>query len=100
MNTRTSPRRSLLPLAFTLLVSPFAVAFPAAPAGAATFTILHTNDFHGQLELSGSNPGASRVAAVVNGVRNAVGDGWWVFLGRAEGLAGRALGGPGAAVTR
>ncbi|MCK7520511.1 MAG: hypothetical protein MZV64_23870 [Ignavibacteriales bacterium] len=23
----------------------------------ATFTILHTNDFHGQLELSGSNPG-------------------------------------------
>lgn len=27
-------------------------------------------------------------------------DGWWVFLGRAEGMAGRALGGPTTAVTR
>jgi 2',3'-cyclic-nucleotide 2'-phosphodiesterase (5'-nucleotidase family) len=25
-----------------------------------SFTILHTNDFHGNLELSGSNPGAAR----------------------------------------
>lgn len=33
------------------------------------FTILHTNDFHGQLEASGSNPGMARVATVVNGVR-------------------------------
>jgi 2',3'-cyclic-nucleotide 2'-phosphodiesterase (5'-nucleotidase family) len=38
-----------------------------------TFTILHTNDFHGQLEASGSNPGMARVAAVVNDVRTAVG---------------------------
>ena len=29
----------------------------AAPAVPVTFTILHTNDFHGQLEASGSNPG-------------------------------------------
>ena len=29
----------------------------AAPADPVTFTILHTNDFHGQLEPSGSNPG-------------------------------------------
>ena len=27
-------------------------------------------------------------------------DGWWVFLGRAEGMSGRTLGGPVAAVTR
>jgi 2',3'-cyclic-nucleotide 2'-phosphodiesterase / 3'-nucleotidase / 5'-nucleotidase len=45
----------------------------AAPAVPVTFTILHTNDFHGQLEASGSNPGAARVATVINGVRTAVG---------------------------
>jgi 2',3'-cyclic-nucleotide 2'-phosphodiesterase (5'-nucleotidase family) len=46
----------------------------SAPTGAQTsFTILHTNDFQGQLELAGSNPGAARVAAVINGVRTAVG---------------------------
>jgi len=38
-----------------------------------TFTILHTNDFHGQLVASGSNPGMARVAQVVNDVRTAVG---------------------------
>ena len=38
-----------------------------------TFTILHTNDFHGQLEPSGSNPGSPRVAQVVNDIRTAVG---------------------------
>ncbi len=45
----------------------------AAPAVPVTFTILHTNDFHGQLEASGSNPGHARVATVVNDVRTAVG---------------------------
>lgn len=35
------------------------------------FTILHTNDFHGNLELSGSNPGAARVAYVINQIRAA-----------------------------
>lgn len=39
-----------------------------------TFTILHTNDFHGQLEPSGSNPGMARVATYVNSVRTALGD--------------------------
>jgi 5'-nucleotidase/UDP-sugar diphosphatase len=37
------------------------------------FTILHTNDFHGQLVGSGSNPGSARVAQVVDDVRTAVG---------------------------
>jgi len=46
----------------------------AAPAAPVTFTILHTNDFHGQLEPSGSNPGIARVANKVNSVRSAVGD--------------------------
>ena len=44
-----------------------------------TFTILHTNDFHGQLEASNSdptkasNPGMARVANVVNTIRTAKG---------------------------
>ena len=38
-----------------------------------SFTILHTNDFHGQLEPAGSNPGLARVATTVNNVRAAVG---------------------------
>ncbi len=45
----------------------------ALPANPVTFTILHTNDFHGQLEPSGSNPGSARVANYVNTVRAAVG---------------------------
>jgi 5'-nucleotidase / UDP-sugar diphosphatase len=49
-------------------------ASPQAPDAAVSFTILHTNDFHGQLQASGSNPGLARVAAVVNGVRTAVGE--------------------------
>ena len=45
----------------------------AVAAAAPTFTILDTNDFHGQLQASGSNPGLARVAAVVNGIRGEVG---------------------------
>ncbi|MFN8630349.1 MAG: metallophosphoesterase [Chloroflexota bacterium] len=45
----------------------------AAVAGPASFTILHTNDFHGQLQASGSNPGLARVAAVVNSIKASVG---------------------------
>ena len=44
-----------------------------APASPVTFSILHTNDFHGQLEASGSNPGMARTAAVINGVRTSMG---------------------------
>ena len=50
-----------------------AAAGPALAASPISFTILHTNDVHGQLEASGSNPGMARVAAVVNGVRASVG---------------------------
>ncbi len=50
----------------------------AAPSDI-SFTILHTNDFHGQLEevyatpATSSNPGMARVATIVNDVRTAVG---------------------------
>lgn len=37
---------------------------------------------------------------VRNRATNTIGDGWWVFLGRAEGMLGRPFGGPTAAVTR
>jgi 5'-nucleotidase/UDP-sugar diphosphatase len=45
----------------------------AAPIVPIAFTILHTNDFHGQLEASGSNPGMARTADVINDVRTALG---------------------------
>jgi 5'-nucleotidase / UDP-sugar diphosphatase len=51
----------------------------AAPPTNVTFTILHTNDFHGQLEevyatpATSSNPGMARVATIVNNVRTEVG---------------------------
>ncbi|OIO90390.1 MAG: hypothetical protein AUK03_13055, partial [Anaerolineae bacterium CG2_30_64_16] len=41
-------------------------------AGQNTVTLLHINDFHGNLEPAGSNPGMARVAAVVNDVKAAV----------------------------
>ncbi|GEM_PF-1277893 len=46
--------------------------FQTAPKGKFV-TILHTNDFHGNLEASGSNPGIARVAQVVKDVRADVG---------------------------
>ncbi len=62
---------AVLALAASVAVPPGGVA--AQAAGQASFTILDTNDFHGQLQASGSNPGLARVAAVVNGVRDEVG---------------------------
>jgi uncharacterized repeat protein (TIGR01451 family) len=46
---------------------------PLAPSAVVTITLLHTNDFHGQLEASGSIPGITRTAYVINQVRSAVG---------------------------
>lgn len=63
-----------LPMSVYAGVMPSKLAAPSVPV---TFTILHTNDFHGQLEWksggSSSNPGSARLAAVVNGVRTSVG---------------------------
>jgi 5'-nucleotidase / UDP-sugar diphosphatase len=69
-------RMRALPVAVAVVLLAGVAAAPASavdPAPARTFTILHTNDFHGQLEPSGSNPGAARVANTVNTVRTAVG---------------------------
>lgn len=44
------------------------------PANLATVTLMHTNDFHGNLELSGSNPGIARLATKIKQVRNEVND--------------------------
>jgi 2',3'-cyclic-nucleotide 2'-phosphodiesterase (5'-nucleotidase family) len=56
-----------------LLVAPAVPVATAAPPSPVTFTILHTNDFHGQLEASGSNPGMARTAYVINQVRGSAG---------------------------
>jgi 2',3'-cyclic-nucleotide 2'-phosphodiesterase (5'-nucleotidase family) len=50
-----------------------AASQPLAPSAVVSITILHTNDFHGQLEASGSNPGYARDVAVINQVRAEVG---------------------------
>ncbi len=42
-----------------------AYLFPITLPNVDSFAILHTNDFHGQLEPSGSNPGIARVASVI-----------------------------------
>jgi 2',3'-cyclic-nucleotide 2'-phosphodiesterase (5'-nucleotidase family) len=61
---------------FSLFSSAAMAAPSAAPSAPVTFTILHTNDFHGQLEASNadptkaSNPGMARLAAVINSVRS------------------------------
>ncbi len=63
----------------------------AAPSDVATVTILHINDFHGNLEPAGSNPGMARVAAVVNGVKAAVGADNVALLDAGDALQGTLL---------
>jgi 2',3'-cyclic-nucleotide 2'-phosphodiesterase (5'-nucleotidase family) len=70
---RTKLLHLVVILALALSLVPVSLPARAAPSVPVTFTILHTNDFHGQLEPSGSNPGMARVATVVNNVRAAVG---------------------------
>lgn len=77
-STGASRRRGSSIVVVLTVAALFALGQAAAPpdAGAqapVTFTILHTNDFHGNLELSGSNPGAARVAQKIAEVRAAVG---------------------------
>ena len=67
----------VLVVLFSMLSSAALAAPAAAPTVPVTFTVLHTNDFHGNLEQnsggSSSNPGMARVAKVINDVRTAVG---------------------------
>ncbi len=55
------------------------------------FTILHTNDFHGQLQASGSNPGLARVATFVNGVRASLGAGNVLLVDAGDEMQGSLL---------
>ncbi|MBI5952182.1 MAG: bifunctional metallophosphatase/5'-nucleotidase [Chloroflexi bacterium] len=73
MNLKIASRVVSIFVTLALLLSLFPLTAAAAPAVPVTFTILHTNDFHGQLEASGSNPGMARVAQVVNTIRGSVG---------------------------
>src|SRR5512138_2342034 len=81
MNFNKVTRAMTVLVALALLLSTFTVSGQAAPASLptvpVTFTILHTNDFHGNLEQnsggSTSNPGMARAAKVINDVRAAVG---------------------------
>jgi 5'-nucleotidase / UDP-sugar diphosphatase len=75
--SRNLHRVFVVTLALTLVLSSFSLALadvqskPLAAPNAVTATILHTNDFHGNLELAGSNPGAARVANKIEEVRAA-----------------------------
>ncbi len=60
----------ILCLAIPLVSVGTASASPNHLTAPVSFTILHTNDFHGQLEPNGSNPGMARVAYFVNTVRS------------------------------
>jgi 2',3'-cyclic-nucleotide 2'-phosphodiesterase (5'-nucleotidase family) len=73
------------------LVVPASLPSQAAPPVPVTFTILHTNDFHGQLEPSGSNPGLARVANTVNNVRTAVGAGNVLLVDAGDEMQGSLL---------
>lgn len=75
-DSSTSTRRTTLVLAALagLAVPVIATAGPVAAADPINFTVMHTNDFHGNLEPSGSNPGAARVAQRIVDVRAAVGE--------------------------
>jgi 2',3'-cyclic-nucleotide 2'-phosphodiesterase (5'-nucleotidase family) len=84
--------RPILVLAsVALLASAVAAPASAAPPAAVTFTVLHTNDFHGQLESSGSNPGSARVATIVNDVRTAVGTANTVLVDAGDEMQGSLL---------
>jgi 2',3'-cyclic-nucleotide 2'-phosphodiesterase (5'-nucleotidase family) len=67
------------------------LAVPAAAPAQVSFTVLHTNDFHGQLEPAGANPGAARVAAVINGVRTTVGAGNVLLVDAGDAMQGSLL---------
>lgn len=70
------PFRSLLVLLLMALLVPTGAIFartPISPAATVKITILHTNDFHGNLQASGSNPGMARTAQVIATERAAAG---------------------------
>jgi 5'-nucleotidase/UDP-sugar diphosphatase len=83
MSTNKSRRAVTVLLTLAILFSMFSSAVMAAPSAVpsipVTFTILHTNDFHGQLEPANadpnkiSTPGMARTANVIDKIRTAKG---------------------------
>lgn len=57
---------------FTFVI-PAGMVKPVLAAPNISFSVLHTNDFHGQLEKSGSNPGLPSVEYQINQAQAAVG---------------------------
>ena len=57
MRTSQIRRGFTIIITLAILLPLFSSAAPPIPGVPVSFTILHTNDFHGQLEASGSNPG-------------------------------------------
>jgi 2',3'-cyclic-nucleotide 2'-phosphodiesterase (5'-nucleotidase family) len=81
-----------MPAATMPEVHPAASSSPALQSSSVvTITILHTNDFHGQLEPSGSNPGMARVAYVIKQIRAEVGDANVVLLDAGDIMQGSLL---------
>jgi len=73
------------------LCIPASLPSQAAPPVPVTFTILHHNDFHGQLEPSGSNPGLARLADKANTVRTEVGEGNVLLVDAGDEMQGSLL---------
>lgn len=77
--------------------APVPAARPLAPNAVVSITILHTNDFHGQLEPTGnplgsSNPGIARVGYIISDViRPAVGAANVVLLDAGDEMQGSLL---------
>ncbi|HZY41579.1 MAG TPA: hypothetical protein VFF59_06230, partial [Anaerolineae bacterium] len=82
--TTVAPADSNLPAQATARV--------LAPGSVVTITVLHTNDFHGQLEASGSNPGIARVGYIISDVvRPSVGAANVVLLDAGDEMQGSLL---------
>ncbi len=70
-----------------------------APHSVVTITVLHTNDFHGQLEAASctadpcdkGSPGIARVASVISNVRSAVGASNFVLVDAGDEMQGSLL---------
>ncbi len=90
-------RPILLLTVVALLASLVAAPAVAAPSVTVSFTILHTNDFHGQLEevlaspATSSNPGMARVATIVNDVRSTVGADKFLLVDAGDEMQGSLL---------
>ncbi|HSL43112.1 MAG TPA: 5'-nucleotidase C-terminal domain-containing protein [Anaerolineales bacterium] len=78
MNIKIFSRPMTVLVTLALLFSLFSTTAGAAPnlvpSSPVSFTILHTNDFHGQLEPASGIPGSARVANFVNSVRTSMGE--------------------------